>query len=96
MRNIAAYTFVCSGFLAMLVGGAWGLILTLRALIELGGFWFVVIGALLAPLTVAFLPFYMGLVQHDWTILRVDAITLGVSGVLIGAGMWIGKFISRS
>ena len=96
MRNAIAYTLVGGGFVVTLIGGFWGLILSIRVLAELGGFLLVVLGFILFPLTFTILPFYTGFVLHDWTLLQISARTLFAAFVLIGAGVWVGKWTSAA
>ena len=80
----------------LLIGGFWGLILSVKVLMDLGGFWLVVLGFLMFPLTFAILPFYAGFALHDWTIWQISARTFLAALVLIALGAWIGKWTSAA
>ncbi len=87
MRNFVAYVFMGSGVLVMFVGGFWGLILSLRVLVEVGGFWLALAGFILFPVLFAFAPFYAGVALNDWTLLKVSYGTMAIVAVsfMIGA-----------
>lgn len=88
MRKLV-YTFMSSGFLMLLVGGFWGLILSLRVLVELGGFWLAVAGFVLFPVLFAFAPFYSGIALNDWSILKITYGTWAVAAILLTVGVKI-------
>ena len=73
MRNILGGGLVAIGFLSALVFGFWGLILDLRILNAIGGFWLVLAGLFMFPATLTLAPFYAGFALGDW---RAVAVTI--------------------
>jgi hypothetical protein len=56
----------------LVVGGIWGFLLSLGLVSEVAGTWAVVAAVVLAPFTVATVPFYAGFAWGEWMPLALN------------------------
>ncbi|MCL4184024.1 MAG: hypothetical protein KJ011_11310 [Burkholderiaceae bacterium] len=56
----------------LVVGGVWGFLLSLGLVSEAAGSWAVVVAVILAPFTVATVPFYAGFAWGEWAPLALN------------------------
>ena len=66
MRNIIGYIFSTISVIIFAVTGPWAIYLELKILIYIAGFWGLVIGITVLPLTFIAIPWYAGISMGDW------------------------------
>ena len=81
MRQILGGALAVVAFASGIVFGAWALILELRLLYAVGGFWLAVAGFFLLPFTVPLAAFFAGVIYGNWGPLLL------VGGVAVSAAV---------
>jgi hypothetical protein len=83
--------FKSLGYLVYWVTGFWGVFILLHYLNDNWGFWGVIGGIALAPITCFVTPFYMGFVDGDWFLLILAASGIMISSIFHGLGEYLAK-----
>lgn len=86
MKGFFGTALIVLGVGSLVVLGFWGLILDLRVLHAIGGFWLALAGFILFPAMLIFAPFYAGAVYGYWEPLIVTIAGAVCSWPLIAAG----------
>ena len=86
MRSGIGAFFIGAGCLALVVFGLWGLLLNCAVIDDAAGFWGVVIGFCVLPVTFIAAPWYAGGVMGNWLPLTVSYGGAIAAAILIGTG----------
>ncbi len=83
--------FKIIGWIIFAITGVWGFILCLAIITKAAGFWGVVIGLMICPVTFVAAPLYAGFAWHDWF-----PLILNYGGSIVATFFWgIGYFIDE-
>lgn len=90
MRNVFSGIFKVLGGIMFAIFGLWGFIIELAIVNHVAGFWGVVVGIMILPVTLVAAPWYALVAWGNWTPL----IIVYGGGIAGGAFFWIGSLIS--
>lgn len=91
IKNIIGNAFVILGYLSFLIFGAWGMLITARILIDIGGFLLLVVGLMVAPVILAAAPLYAAVALNTFFPFIIIFGGGILSLFLIGIGGWISR-----